>query len=261
MQIDLKNKIAIVTGAGRGIGRVIARTFAQEGATVIILDFKQDLLDDASVEWVEAGWPGKRILCDIRDAAQVKKAVAEIEDEYERVDILVNDAGVAGGARVTELNEETWDDNFDTNAKGTFLMCQAVAPLMKRQKWGRILNAASYAAITPSIGSAAYAGSKYAVVGFTRVLAGELGPYDVTVNCYSPGMVPTLMNRFADAPEERKQKLLDTLTLRRWGDPEDVANLLAFLASDLARYITGAHIDCSGGKYATQFPSQAYEQP
>jgi 3-oxoacyl-[acyl-carrier protein] reductase len=261
MQIDLKNKIAIVTGAGRGIGRVIARTFASEGATVIILDFKQDLLDDASVEWVEAGWPGKRILCDIRDAAQVKKAVAEIEDEYERVDILVNDAGVAGGARVAELSEEVWDDNFDTNAKGTFLMCQAVAPIMKRQKWGRILNAASYAAITPSIGSAAYAGSKYAVVGFTRVLAGELGPYDVTVNCYSPGMVPTLMNRFADAPEERKQKLLDTLTLRRWGDPEDVANLLAFLASDLARYITGAHIDCSGGKYATQFPSQAYEQP
>ena len=261
MQIDLKNKIAIVTGAGRGIGRVIARTFAQEGATVIILDFKQDLLDDASVEWVEAGWPGKRILCDIRNAAQVKKAVAEIEDEYERVDILVNDAGVAGGARVTELSEETWDDNFDTNAKGTFLMCQAVAPIMKRQKWGRILNAASYAAITPAVGSAAYAGSKYAVVGFTRVLAGELGPYDVTVNCYSPGMVPTLMNRFADAPEERKQKLLDTLTLRRWGDPEDVANLLAFLASDLARYITGAHIDCSGGKYATQFPSQAYEQP
>lgn len=261
MQIDLKDKVAIVTGGGRGIGRVIARTFAQEGAKVAIVDFKQDLLDDAAAEWQKEGWDGFQAQADIRDKAQVQKAVAAIEAKYGRVDILINDAGVASGKRVTELDEETWDANFDTNAKGTFLMCQAVAPIMKRQKWGRILNAASYAAITPSVGGAAYAGSKYAVVGFTRVLAGELGPYDITVNCYSPGMIPTQMNGFANAPEERKQKLLDTLTLRRWGDPQDVANLLAFLASDLASYITGAHIDCSGGKYATQFPSLAYEQP
>ena len=260
MLIDLKGKVAIVTGAGRGIGRVIAKTFAQEGAKVAIIDFKQDLLDDATAEWQKAGWDGLRINADVREIAQVKQAVAEIEAKYGRVDILVNDAGVASGARVTELAEATWDANFDTNAKGTFLMCQAVAPIMKRQNSGRILNAASYAAITPSVGGAAYASSKYAVVGFTRVLAGELGPYDVTVNCYSPGMIPTLMNRFADAPPERKERLLDTLTLRRWGNAEDVANLLSFLASDLARYITGAHIDCSGGKYATQFPSAAYEQ-
>lgn len=261
MQIDLKDKVAVVTGGGRGIGRVIARTFAQEGAKVVVADFRQELLDDAAAEWDKEGWDGMRVLVDVRDAAQVKAAVAAIEARYNRVDILINDAGVASGARVTELSEETWDANFDTNTKGTFLMCQAVAPVMKRQKWGRILNAASYAAITPSVGGAAYAGSKYAVVGFTRVLAGELGPYDVTVNCYSPGMIPTQMNGFANAPEERKQKLLDTLTLRRWGDPQDIANLLAFLSSDLASYITGTHIDCSGGKYATQFPSLAYEQP
>jgi len=259
MQIDLKDKVAIVTGGGRGIGRVIARTFAQEGAKVAIVDFQPDLLADATLEWEREGWDGLRILTDIREKAQVQQAVAEIEAKYGRIDILVNDAGVASGARVTELPEEIWDVNFDTNAKGTFLMCQAVAPIMKRQRWGRILNAASYAAITPSIGSAAYASSKYAVVGFTRVMAGELGPYDVTVNCYSPGMVPTQMNRFAEAPPERKEQLLNTLTLRRWGDPQDVANLLAFLASDLASYITGAHIDVSGGKYATQFPSMAYD--
>ena len=209
MLIDLKGKVAIVTGAGRGIGRVIAKTFAQEGAKVAIIDFKQDLLDDATAEWQKAGWDGLRINADVREIAQVKQAVAEIEAKYGRVDILVNDAGVASGARVTELAEATWDANFDTNAKGTFLMCQAVAPIMKRQNSGRILNAASYAAITPSVGGAAYASSKYAVVGFTRVLAGELGPYDVTVNCYSPGMIPTLMNRFADAPPERKERLLE----------------------------------------------------
>lgn len=259
MLIDLKGKVAIVTGAGRGIGRVIAKTLAAEGVTVAIIDFRQDLLDDAAMEWTEAGWPGLRILCDVREAAQVTAAVAAIDEAYGRVDILINNAGVASGARVDKLAEAVWDANFDTNTKGTFLMCQAVSPIMQRQASGRILNAASFAAIIPSIGSAAYAASKSAVVQFTRVLAGELGPFNVTVNSYSPGMIPTEMNGFAKAPSARQEKLLDTLTLRRWGDPQDVANLLCFLASDQAGYITGASIDCSGGKYATQFPSAAYE--
>ncbi len=259
MLIDLKGKVAIVTGAGRGIGRVIAKTLAAEGVTVAIIDFRQDLLDDAAMEWTEAGWPGLRILCDVREAAQVSTAVAAIDQAYGRVDILVNNAGVASGARVDKLAEAVWDANFDTNMKGTFLMCQAVSPIMQRQASGRILNAASFAAIIPSIGSAAYAASKSAVVQFTRVLAGELGPFNVTVNSYSPGMIPTEMNGFAKLPSARQERLLDTLTLRRWGDPQDVANLLCFLASDQAQYITGASIDCSGGKYATQFPSAAYE--
>jgi len=259
MLIDLKGKVAIVTGAGRGIGRVIAKTLAAEGVTVAIVDFRQDLLDDAAMEWTEAGWPGMRLLCDVREATQVAAAVAAIDKAYGRVDILINNAGVASGARVDKLPEAVWDANFDTNTKGLFLMCQAVAPIMQRQASGRILNAASFAAIIPSIGSAAYAASKSAVVQFTRVLAGELGPFNVTVNSYSPGMIPTEMNGFAKLPSARQEKLLDTLTLRQWGDPQDVANLLVFLASDQARYVTGASIDCSGGKYATQFPSAAYE--
>ncbi|WP_439601922.1 SDR family NAD(P)-dependent oxidoreductase [Devosia sp.] len=259
MLIDLKGKVAVVTGAGRGIGRAIARTLAAEGVTVAIVDFRQDLLDDAAVEWTEAGWPGLRILCDVREAAQVNAAVGAVDEAFGRIDILVNNAGVASGARVDKLAEAVWDANFDTNTKGTFLMCQAVAPIMQRQAVGRILNAASFAAIIPSVGGAAYAASKSAVVQFSRVLAGELGPFNVTVNSYSPGMIPTEMNGFAKLPDARQERLLDTLTLRRWGNPEDVANLICFLASDQAHYITGASIDCSGGKYATQFPSAAYE--
>ncbi len=113
--------------------------------------------------------------------------MSAVQEAFGRVDILVNNAGVASGARVDKLAEAVWDANFDTNMKGTFLMCQAVSPIMQRQASGRILNAASFAAIIPSIGSAAYAASKSAVVQFTRVLAGELGPFNVTVNSYSPG--------------------------------------------------------------------------
>src|SRR5262249_14800607 len=143
--------------------------------------------------------------------------------------------------------------------KGTFLMCRAVAPVMKRQRWGRILNAASFAAILPITGSAAYAASKAGVHYFTRVLAGELGPWSVTVNCYAPGMIPSEMNRFAEAGPAHQARLLDTLTLRRWGEARDVAHLICFLASDLAGYITGTMIDVSGGKLATQIPRLAYE--
>ncbi len=129
---------------------------------------------------------------------------------------------------------------------------------MKRQKAGRILNASSFAAIIPSVGSAAYAASKAGVESFSRVLAGELGPHGITVNAYAPGMIPTLMNRYAEAPAERQEQLLDTLTLRRWGDPQDIANLICFLSSDQAAYITGALIEISGGKFATQMPWVAH---
>lgn len=258
MLIDLKDKVAIVTGAGRGIGREIARTLGAEGVKVVALDFKPELLAEIAAEWAEKGYAGIQVEADIRHKEDCQRAVAAAVKQFGRVDILVNNAGVASGDRVESLKEEIWDANFDANLKGTFLMCQAVVPQMKQQNWGRIINAASFAAIIPSIGSAAYASSKAGVESFTRVLASEMGPYGVTVNCYSPGMIPTLMNRYADASPERKEQLLDTLTLRRWGSPDDVANLICFLASDLAGYITGTMIDISGGKFATQMPWMAH---
>jgi 3-oxoacyl-[acyl-carrier protein] reductase len=259
MLIDLKGKVTIVTGAGRGIGLEVARTFAAEGAIVVIADLRQDLLDQVAAEWKDKGFKGLQVRCDVTSAEQCRAVAAATEKAFGRIDVLVNNAGVASGGKVEDLSEDIWDKNFDINTKGTFLMCQAVIPAMKRQKSGRIINAASFAAIIPSLGSAAYASSKAAVVYLTRVLAGELGPFDITVNCYAPGMIPTEMNHFAEAAPERQTDLLNTLSLRRWGEPGDVAKLLCFLASDLASYITGTMIDVSGGKLATQMPWKAYE--
>ncbi len=258
MEIDLKGKVAIVTGGGRGIGRAIARTLAKEQAVTIVTDVNKEDLKTVTAEFAEHGWNGETHLCDVRVKTQIQVLVEGIVERHGRVDILVNNAGVAAGGPVETLEESVWDANLDINLKGTFLMCQAVAPVMKQQKSGRIINAASFAAIVPRTGSAAYASSKAGVVSFTRVLAGELGPWDITVNCYAPGMIPTQMNHFAELPGEKQKALLDTLTLRRWGKPEEVANLICFLASDLASYITGTLIDCSGGKLTTQEPSEIY---
>jgi 3-oxoacyl-[acyl-carrier protein] reductase len=260
MDIQLRGRVAVVTGAGKGIGRVIARTLAEEGATAVVLDIDEELLASTREEWREKGLKGEALVCDVRDYAQIERTLGEIRDRFGSLDILVNNAGVASGGPVETLQEEIWDLNLDINLKGTFLMCKAAAPIMKEQRSGRIMNAASFAAVVPSFGSAAYASSKAAVHQFTRVLAGELGPYNVTVNCYAPGMIPTDMNGFANLPADRRERLLDTLTLRRWGAKEDVAYLICFLASEYAGYITGTMVDVSGGKLATQMPRIAYEQ-
>jgi 3-oxoacyl-[acyl-carrier protein] reductase len=261
MEIDLRNKVAIVTGAGRGIGREIARTFAAEGARVVVTDIREDLLAAVTAEWEDKGWAGGQFHCDVRKSGDCRRVAAEVEKDFGRIDILVNNAGVAKGGRVAELDEAVWTDSLDVNLSGPMRMCQAVIPAMQKQRWGRILNAASFAAIIPSIGGAAYAAGKAGVESFTRVLASELGPFGITVNSYAPGMVPTEMNHFAERDRAEQALLLDTLSIRRWEDPRDVANLLCFLASDLAGYITGTMIEVSGGKFATQMPWLAHRKP
>ena len=176
------------------------------------------------------------------------------------LDVLINNAGIGPGGTVEKLSLADWEDNFATNVRGVFLCCRAVIPQMKRQRWGRILNAASFAAIVPSHGTAAYAATKSAVANMTRVIADEVGPWNVTANAYAPGMVPTLLNHFAEAPPERQTALLNSLSIRRWETPDDVASLLIFLSSDYASYITGTLVDVSGGKFAVQFPQASYQE-
>lgn len=259
MDINLRGKAAIVTGVGRGIGREIVMTLAREGVITIALDVNRQDLDEVSHEFAANGYTGRQYMCDVRNISRIQAIVEEIKDVYGRIDILVNNAGVTGDGPIDRLSEEVWDFCHDVNLKGTFLMCKAVIPVMKEQKYGRIINAASFAATIPSIGSAAYASSKAAVKQFSRVLAGELGPWNITVNAYAPGMIPTTLNHFADLPKEKQDRLLDTLTLRRWGKKQDVAGLVCFLASDWAEYITGTMVDISGGKLATQLPRVSYE--
>jgi 3-oxoacyl-[acyl-carrier protein] reductase len=253
MLLDLTGKVVAVTGAARGIGLDVADAFAEDGAVVVRLDLGSDAFPG------EEPANGAALVCDVRDRASVDAAVAEVVRRFGRIDVLVNNAGINLEGRLDTLEDEAWERCFDVNVHGVFRMCRAVVPVMRAQRSGRILNAASFAAIVPSVASAAYAASKAAVVQLTRVLAGELGPYGVTVNAYAPGMVPTSINGFAEMAPEAQDRLLDTLTLRRWEQPRDVADLLRFLASDAASYITGTLIDVSGGKLATQIPRRAYE--
>lgn len=261
MHINLEGKVAIVTGGGRGIGRVIAARLAAEGVAVTVADYQEALLEDVGRQWGDNGWTGLQLPCDVRLKDDCRSIVGATDEAFGKVDILVNNAGVARGGRIEELDEADWDANADINLKGAVLMSQAVIPAMKRRKGGRIITASSFAARIPSIGGAAYAASKAGVESFTRVLASELGPDNITVNAYAPGMVPTQMNHFAERPDAQKDMLLDTLSLRRWGDPEDIANLICFLSSDLAAYITGTTVEISGGKFATQMPWLAHRQP
>lgn len=258
LDFPLTGKTALVTGGGSGIGAAIASAFAAKGARIAVVDLNADA---AQRHAATLGADSRGFRCDVSDPASVTATVEEVVAAFGRVDVLVNSAGVALLAPAEELALDAWDTTIDVNLKGTFLMCQAVIPVMKRQRSGRILNASSFAAIIPSVGGAAYAASKSGVEGLTRVLAGELGAHEITVNCYAPGMIPTAMNRFADRTDAEKSRLLDTLTLRRWGSPKDVANLICFLASDLASYITGTMIDVSGGKFATQMPWVSHREP
>lgn len=259
MLIDLTGKVAVITGGGRGIGRELVLRLASEGVTTVTLDVNAADLASLGAELSAAGAPSSQFVCDITQFDRIEQVIGEVEALYGRIDILINNAGVTATGPIETLTEQAWRFAHDVNLTGTFLMCKAVIPIMKRQASGRIINASSFAAIIPSVAHSAYASSKAAVAHFTRALAGELGPWNITANSYAPGMVPTTLNHFTERPAEEQARLLDTLTLRRWGSAEDIGNVICFLASDQASYITGTLLDVSGGKLATQVPSVAYD--
>jgi len=250
MLIDLSGKVAIVTGAARGIGLAVANRLAAEGVLVSRWD----------VSWPD-GTPDDpdTLTVDVTSSASIQAGVDAVMARHGRIDILLNNAGITKDKPADVLTEDEWLRIIDVNLNGVYRVARAVIPVMKAQKYGRILNTASFAAIVPAFGGAAYGSSKAGVHWLTRVLAGELGPWNITVNAFAPGMVPTDINHYTERPPAEQEALLNTLTIHRWETTDEVADLVCFLASDKASYITGTLIDVSGGKLAIQQPRQARE--
>jgi 3-oxoacyl-[acyl-carrier protein] reductase len=260
MHINLRQRVAIVTGAAQGIGRAIAEKLAGEGVRLSLWDVDHERLNKTAEAIVkDTGADVVAIRCDVKVPADIERAASDTLKKLGGIDVLVANAGIARPHKFLEISTEEWDEMFDTNTRGVFLCAKAVAPQLKKQRSGRIIIASSFAAIVPSVGSAAYAASKSALVALTRVLAAELGPWNITVNSYAPGMIPSNMSRIEELPADRQEMMLDSLSLREWGRADDIASLGVFLASDQARYITGAHIDASGGKFAVQYAKLARE--
>jgi 3-oxoacyl-[acyl-carrier protein] reductase len=242
----LSNKVAIVTGAGRGIGLGIALAFAREGARVALCDVDASLLEQALT--AVAAIPGQALAfpMDVTSRAQIDAAVQELLDRWGTIDILVNNAGIYEVLPVEEITEAQWDRVLAVNLKGAFLCCQAVIPTMKRQGAGRIVNIASSAGKTGgTLAGAHYSVSKAGLICLAKQLARELGPHGITVNAVAPGRIDTPM--IQAVPEAENEAFRQRTPLGRLGTAEDVANAVLFLASDEASFITGEIMDVNGG--------------
>lgn len=240
----LKDKVAIVTGAGSGIGQATALRFAQEGATVVAADVNAEAAQATADKINAAGGKAMAIALNVADKAAVDAAFAQVVDAYGRVDILINNAGINRDAMSKKMSEEQWDAVLNVNLKGTWLCAQAAGRLMTQQKYGRIVNTASIA-VRGNIGQANYAASKAGVVGLTRTLALEYAKDGVTVNAVAPGATDTAMT--AGIPPEIREQIINGIPAKRMAKPEEIAALHTFLASEEAAYVTGQLIYADGG--------------
>ena len=230
------------------MGFAISARLLRDGASVILADINGDGLTRAIARLSEWRESAHQVQVDITSSSDVARMIADATTRFGRVDILVNNAGVLRSSRVEQIADAEWDLVVDTNLKGTFLCAQAVIDGMKARRYGKIINMASMAGrATSTLGGAHYTAAKAGVLGLTRHLARELAPYGINVNAVSPGIVDTPMVGGALSPEER-QSLADSIPFKRLAAPDEVASLVAFLASDEAAYITGASVDIHGGE-------------
>ncbi|MCS6800797.1 MAG: beta-ketoacyl-ACP reductase [Chloroflexota bacterium] len=238
----LQDKVALITGAGQGIGRATAERFAREGATVVVAD-----INYAKAEQVAAalGSSAFALPLDVGEAASVESCVAAVIERCRRIDILINNAGITRDARAIKMTEDQFDAVVKVNLKGVWLCCRAVAPHMIAQGSGAIINASSIVASAGNFGQANYAATKAGVIAMTKTLARELGPSGIRVNAVAPGLVATDM--VATIPEKVVDAFRERTPLRRLGRPEEIAAVYAFLASDDASFINGAVIPVDGG--------------
>ena len=241
----LQNKVSVITGAAQGIGLATALKFAREGAIVIICDVRQAAIDDAVEQCQALGAQAVGHVMDVTQRAMVDAVAGKVKTQFGRIDVLVNNAGITQDARLQKMTLEQFDRVINVNLRGVFHCAQAVADTMVAQGRGVILNASSVVGIYGNFGQTNYAASKFGVIGFTKTWSRELGPKGVRVNAVAPGFITTPI--LATIPGKVLRDMEARVPLGRLGQPEEIANVYAFLASDEASYINGAVIEVSGG--------------
>ena len=241
----LQDKVCVVTGAAQGIGLATARKFAREGAVVVCCDRRQDGVDEAVAACRAEGARAEGFIVDVTRREQVDAMAAGVKARFGRIDVLVNNAGITQDARLQKMTLAQFDAVIDVNLRGVFHCAQAVVDTMVEQGAGVILNASSVVGIYGNYGQTNYAASKFGVIGFTKTWSRELGPKGVRVNAVAPGFVETPI--LATVPPKVLEQMRQSVPLRRLAQPEEVASVYAFLASDEASYVNGAVIEVSGG--------------
>jgi 3-oxoacyl-[acyl-carrier protein] reductase len=246
--MDLKGKVALVTGGSMGIGTAMSLNLAENGADVALTFRRHEDEAKAVVKKIEGmGRKAKAYKVDVSEFEAVQALVQQVLDEFDHLEILINNAGMNWDGVVWKMTEEQWDKVIDVDLKGTFNFIRAVAPIFKEQKYGKIINITSINGLRGKFGQSNYSAAKAGTIGLTKTVAREMGKYNVNVNSVAPGMILTDM--FKDLPEEFKQKAADETVFNRLGEPEDVAHIVSFLSSDRSRHITGEVIKVDGGQY------------
>ncbi|WJQ11701.1 3-oxoacyl-[acyl-carrier-protein] reductase [Geobacillus stearothermophilus] len=242
----LEGKIALVTGASRGIGRAVALELARQGANVVVNYAGSEAKANEVVEMIRSlGREAIAVQADVARAEEVERLVKTALDQFGRLDILVNNAGITRDNLLMRMKEEEWDAVINTNLKGVFLCTKAVTRPMMKQRGGRIINIASVVGVIGNPGQANYVAAKAGVIGLTKTAARELASWNITVNAVAPGFITTDMTEALS--EELKGEMLKQIPLARFGEPDDVARVVAFLASDAAGYMTGQTLHVDGG--------------
>lgn len=244
--MSLEGKTALITGGSRGIGRAIAETLAARGADIVIADIQEQLAQATAQDIATSS--GRRTLALTVDVANHMNAKSMIEKalaEFGHIDILVNNAGITRDNLIMRMDEAEWDLVININLKGAFNCSKAVIRSMMKQRYGRIINISSVSGLAGQVGQTNYSASKAGLIGFTKALAREVASRNITVNAVAPGFIPTTLTK--DLPEELKDSMMKLIPLGRWGKPEEIANAVAFFASDEAGYITGQVLSVDGG--------------
>ncbi|MBL7135726.1 MAG: 3-oxoacyl-[acyl-carrier-protein] reductase [Candidatus Marinimicrobia bacterium] len=245
MEIDFNDKVIIVTGSGRGIGREIAESFTKNGATVIISDYSTESLIEAENLFKTKGYSFKAIPCDVTNREDVQNLIDLTYKEFGKIDVLINNAGITKDNLILRMKDEQWDSVIETNLKGVFLTTRASIKYFLKQRYGKIINISSVVGITGNIGQSNYSASKAGIIGFSKSIARELAIRNITVNIVAPGFIDTPMTSVL--PDGVKENFIKKIPLKRMGTPTDIANIVLFIASPLADYITGQVINVDGG--------------